>query len=81
MTLSGNAYTCSRGETWDKVALSVYGDEKYAADLLCANPHLCTLTVFSGGEQAILPVVEVPEEPEEAEEAEHDTALTAPWKE
>ena len=50
MTLSGQGYRCSAGETFDSVALAVYGDEKYACEILNANPALCTIPVFRGGE-------------------------------
>lgn len=61
MTLSGMTYSCSAGETFDSVALEIYGDEKYAAELLCANPSLCRIPIFVGGETLQLPVVEVPD--------------------
>lgn len=77
MTLSGQAYKCSAGETFDSVALEVYGDEKYACELLNANPTLCTKPMFTGGEILDLPVVEIPAD--DSEEA-YATA-TAPWKE
>lgn len=72
MELSGFGYPCSAGETFDSVALAVYGDEKYAADLLNANPALCRKMVFTGGETLLLPVVYI------AEDSYTDTA--APWK-
>lgn len=61
MTLSGQTYRCTAGETFDSVALSVYGDEVYACELLNANPALCCKPVFTGGEILDLPVVEIPE--------------------
>lgn len=79
MTLSGQTYRCSAGETFDSIALTEYGDEKYSCELLCANPALCTIPVFSGGEVLQLPVVEVPDEDEEEEE-DYMPAI-APWKE
>ena len=30
MTLSGRVYVCSAGETFDSVALAIYGDEVFA---------------------------------------------------
>ena len=65
MTLSGQTYTCSAGETFDNVALEVYGDEKYSCELLNANPSLCRIPIFAGGEVLELPVVEVSEEDED----------------
>ena len=77
MTLSGKGYHCSAGETFDSIALAVYGDEKYAADLLGANPALCRVPVFTGGELLLLPVVTVPEDASTPERMPD----VAPWKE
>lgn len=77
MTLSGQTYTCSAGETFDSVALEVYEDEKYSCELLNANPSLCRIPIFAGGEVLELPVVEVSEEDEESDYM----PATAPWKE
>lgn len=76
MTLSGTQYLCVAGETFDSVALAVYGDEKHACEILMANPKLCTEPIFGGGELLELPVVEVV--------VSSDTDVmpaTAPWKE
>jgi len=80
MTLSGLTYKCSAGETFDIVALSIYGDEKYASELFCANPALCTIQVFCGGELLELPVVDIPDIEEDEEEEDYMPAI-APWKE
>lgn len=77
MRLSGRYYKCSAGDTFDAVALEVYGDEKYAAELLCANPSLCTVPVFMGGEILALPVVEMLGDNTASEQMPD----TAPWKE
>lgn len=76
MILSDTQYLCAAGETFDSVALSYYGDEKYAADILCANPSLCLIPIFSGGELLDLPVVDMPED-----EDEEYMPQAAPWKE
>ena len=57
--MSGYMYQCSAGETFDSVALQIYDDEKYACDLMNANPHLVTKSVFDGTESLFLPVVEI----------------------
>lgn len=57
MKQSINEYRCAAGESWDSIALKVYGDEKYAADLLGANPALCEKIIFVGGEILRLPTV------------------------
>lgn len=75
--LSGFLYRCSAGETFDMVALNIYSHEKYAADLMNANPGYVHLSVFTGGEILSLPVVEIDENEQENEYA----PSTAPWKE
>ena len=80
MTLSGTLYQCVAGETFDSVALIVYGDEKYACEILNANPDLCLTPVFSGGELLDLPVVEIPDVDDEDED-EEQIPTSAPWKE
>lgn len=77
MILSGQTYKCVSNETFDSVALNVYGAEKYACELLCANPSLCNITMFTGGEVLQLPVVEVSEN----EDGEEYAPTKAPWKE
>lgn len=73
MLLSGKLYLCSAGETFDAVALAVYGHEKYAAELLCANPEHCETMVFAGSEELKLPVIIV--------QSTETVPETAPWKE
>lgn len=80
MTFSGQQYVCSAGDTFDFIALMVYGDEKYAAELMTANPDLVGQCVFKDGEYVDLPVLEIGEE-EEDEDDETEMPDTAPWKE
>ncbi len=77
MRLSGQTHICSAGETWDSVALKIYGEEGFASDLLNANPALCAIPIFSGGEVLKLPVVEVNGD----EDDEAFMPAVAPWKE
>lgn len=73
---SGFEYHCSANESFDSIALDVYGDEKYAPDLMNANPNYCGQTVFNGGETLLLPSLNIPKKNDE-------TALAntiAPWK-
>ena len=77
MNLTGQVYFCSAGETFGSVALALYGEEAYAADLLNANPTLCTTPIFTGGEVLALPVVEIPE----SEGENVYMPAKAPWKE
>ena len=76
MSLSGYSYQCSAGETFDSVSLSLYGDEKYACDLLEANPNLSRIVVFAGGEILRIPVVNKPA----MNRANRYIPAVAPWK-
>ena len=75
MEMSGYSYTASAGETADSIALDLLGDEKYAAELLCANPELALKARMAGGEEWLLPVIDIPAEGAQA------APETAPWKE
>ena len=74
MEMSGLQYTCAGGETFDSIALELFDDEKYAADLLCANPELCGMSVFTGNEEVLLPVIDTSAD-------EDEMPVKAPWKE
>ena len=73
MTLTGFVYVCSGGETFDSIARELWEEENYAADLMCANPEiqLTGKSVFTGGEELKIPVVET---------AEAGASETAPWR-
>ena len=77
MENSGFIYRCSAGEAFDSIALQVYGDEKYAAQLMEMNPDFCGKMVFSGGEELKLPVVET----YAADEGGRHVTAKAPWRE
>lgn len=77
MMLSGTQYQCVAGETFDSVALAVYGDEKYSCEILMANPSLSMIPIFTGGELLDLPVVEMPQD----SGTEAVMPVKAPWKE
>jgi len=74
MKMSGHTRTCSAGESFDGIALEVYGDERYAAELMMANPALSVKARFSGGEILKLPVIEV-------QAMQEGMPVNAPWKE
>lgn len=78
MEISGYGYRCAAGETFDLVALSLFGDEKYAAELISANPEYTDRIVFDGTETLRIPVVSLPDE-DAADET--DMSSAAPWKE
>lgn len=71
-----DTYRARAGESFDLLALAIYGDEKYAAELMSFNPDHCGLTVFSGGETLKLPVLDIPANNDEAALAN----TIAPWR-
>lgn len=77
MQLTGYAYTCSGGETFDSIARELWGNEKYAAELLCANPELCGKAIFTGGEMLYIPRIEMTEADTDETVTEPETA---PWR-
>lgn len=58
MMLTNYEYRCSAGETFDSVSRSIWGDERWAADLMTANVLLAEKMVFTGGERLRIPVVD-----------------------
>ena len=73
MTMSGYQYNTAGGETFDSIAREVYGNEKYAAELMCANPHLTDLSVFTGQEAILLPQIDLTD-------AVDELPAKAPWE-
>ena len=78
MEMTGFLYQASNGETFDSAALVIYDDEKYAAEMLCANPEHSHKTVFDGGELLRIPWIDIPETDSDGQAALPDRA---PWKE
>lgn len=75
MIISENVWIASSGESFDMIAFNVYGDEKYASEIMTANPTLCDKMNMTGGEIVKLPVIDIPEDIEEDYES-----ANAPWK-
>lgn len=67
---TGITYKPSAGETFDLIAFSIYGDEKYIYLLLAANPAHCHKIFLEGNE-----VLHIPER------IELSTSNQLPWKE
>lgn len=51
-------YITVQGDTWDVIALKVYGSEKYIGEMLKANPRYINTMFFSSGVEIICPDVE-----------------------
>ena len=81
MDMTDLVYSAKAGETFDTIALEAYGNEKYAAELMCANPDITGKIVFDGGELIAFPVIDLTENETEGEDEEGYTLPNAPWKE
>lgn len=51
-------YLCVAGDTFDQIALHLYGDENYSYMLMNANPQHVRQSVFQGGEILLVPELE-----------------------
>ena len=57
-------YTAQGGDTFDSIALAAYNEERMASTIITANPDLCDVLIFEGGELVRIPIVETVETPE-----------------
>lgn len=57
-------YTCRAGESWDLLAGQAYGHETMASVIIRANPDMCDVVMFDGGEVIRLPLVDTVETPD-----------------
>ena len=51
-------YTAQGGDTFDSIALAAYNEERMASTIITANPDLCDVLIFEGGELVQIPIVE-----------------------
>lgn len=51
-------YTAQGGDTFDSIALAAYNEERMASTIITANPDLCDVLIFEGGEPVRIPIVE-----------------------
>lgn len=75
MKKTAGSYRCSAGESFDSIALAVYGDEKYAEELLLANGQYFGKLIFIGGETLTLPDVRTMTDADTGQQI-----SAAPWK-
>lgn len=59
-------YRTKQGDTWDKIAYQVYGDEMKADVLMDNNPDLLDIFVFNAGTIVYIPTLEEEEDTEDA---------------
>lgn len=57
-------YTAQGGDTFDSIALAAYNEERMATTIIAANPDLCDVLIFEGGEVIQIPLVETVETPD-----------------
>lgn len=64
-----NKYITKAGDTFDSIAFSVYGKEKYASEIMKANPDLIKTIIFDAEIEVKIPEIDL-----EAE------STLPPWK-
>ena len=57
-------YTAQGGDTFDSIALAAYNEERMASTIIIANPDLCDVLIFEGGELVRIPIVETVNTPD-----------------
>lgn len=55
MALTDDFYLTRQGQTWDEIALEVYGDETYAGHLMQCNYDLLDILIFPAGKLVYTP--------------------------
>jgi phage tail protein X len=56
-------YRTIQGDAWDSIAFRLWGDERFAADIIAANPGLADILVFPAGVTLSLPAVNLAARP------------------
>ena len=77
MTITNYLHQAVNGESFDSIALKWYDDEKYASELMSANPEYSDVMIFQGGELLRIPWVDLPTEGDDT----ITDPVKAPWKE
>lgn len=62
-------YETLQGDTFDMISLDFYGDEKYAKEIINANPDYRNILVFDAGISLKIPVIQ-----------QHASDTLPPWK-
>ena len=57
-------YTTQEGDTFDELALDMYGDERFAHYIIEYNPDYADVLIFEANEEIYLPIVEDAETPD-----------------
>lgn len=67
--MTKRVYKTIQGDTWDGIAVKVYGDEKYMNELLEANQTYREILIFSANVSLSLPNIQT-----------QTTTILPPWK-
>ncbi|WP_288907300.1 tail protein X [uncultured Megasphaera sp.] len=67
--MSKRVYKTIQGDTWDGIAVKVYGDEKYMNELLEANQMYMETIIFPANVSISLPDIQA-----------QTTTILPPWK-
>ena len=67
--MTKRVYKTIQGDTWDGIAVKVYGDEKYMNELLEANQAYREIIIFPANVSLSLPVIQT-----------QTTTILPPWK-
>lgn len=67
--MTKRVYKTIQGDTWDGIAVKVYGDEKYMNELLEANQAYREIIIFSANVSLSLPDIQT-----------QTTTILPPWK-
>ena len=67
--MTKRVYKTIQGDTWDGIAVKVYGDEKYMNKLLEANQAYREMIIFQGNVSLYLPDMQA-----------QTTTILPPWK-
>lgn len=67
--MTKRVYKTIQGDTWDGIAVKVYGDEKYMNDLLKANQTYRETIIFPANVSLSLPEIQA-----------QTTTILPPWK-
>lgn len=67
--MSKRVYKTIQGDTWDGIAVKVYGDEKYMNELLEANQAYRETIIFPANVSLSLPEIQA-----------QTTTILPPWK-
>jgi phage tail protein X len=61
--MARSTYRTIQNDAWDAIAYRLWGDERFAADIMAANPGLADTLVFEAGVTLILPDVDLSARP------------------